>query len=129
MASPSLKCPLEGDDSREPDNGAGGGKEPTGGAGRPIPATWLLDTEPHSSSGALLWASPTPAAPVLPLAPFPAVPATALCHLCGEPRVVGRRRDKGKRTEGSEHGLGQSEMKLSLAAEFLGQRVSGELDL
>nr|XP_019573843.1 PREDICTED: uncharacterized protein LOC109438418 isoform X2 [Rhinolophus sinicus] len=79
------RWPLEGDHPRESDDGAAGGKEPTGGAGRPIPATLLLDTAPHGRSGALLWASPGPPAPALPSAPLPSVPATALCHLCGEP--------------------------------------------
>ena len=90
----SLRWPLEGDDPREPDGGGddgGGGKEPAGGTGRPVLATWLLDVAAHSC-GALLRASPAPAAPALPPAPLPTE-----CHTHGESGAVGKGRAGGEK--------------------------------
>lgn len=50
--------------------------------------------------GALLWAGPA----ALPPAPPSSVPATALCHLRGEPGAAGMRH-RSKEPEGSEPGL------------------------
>ena len=72
---------------------------------------------PCGSSGALLWAGPA----ALPPAPLPTVPATALCHLRGEPGAAGMRRHRSKRPEGSEPGLEESGLESSVSE----LRVSG----
>lgn len=73
----------------------------------------MLDTTSHGGRGALLWARPAPAAPALPPAPLPAAPATALRHLRGEPGTASTERAGDKKTEGSEHGRGESRLKSS----------------